>query len=476
MLNNNEYHTLEELGADLSQHTRNPMLFRVEQYAQYKNAILCEDWSGMNRRRIDFSDCNFDKCNLERAGFAGSNFTDCTFNDCNIKNTNFSQCSFNNCVFNCDVESTDFNGSKFNNVVFKGKMFSDVICTNAYMLNVEFCKCEIVSSNWEFCDFVCAFFKECTFSMLNFEFAIFEDIHFIDTLIPFQSIPFVFGGPQYVLSTSDDAYFKSEVNGRINISEYRKYMKEMLEFYKMTNNVFPAANLLLAYGEANDGYEMIKKGIVQITELKKYRTLKYLTYLFNTTNSISNKKKPHLYTELFETLKKVSDSTEIDDFDKRMYFDQIRNTLLSTENGGCIYTFKTNIDSTETERIKALYQVLDQVADCFDGCSHRIHISHNSEIVMELFIAGIPAVIAAASQIITAIITKSKKNDQLKKNGSGITININTDTLNISSDKVQNIIDATSTLNALGINLEALYAIYPSQNSNIDTSVLHGNK
>lgn len=476
MINDNKYNKLEYLKADLSQHTRNPMLFRVEQYTQYKNTVICEDWSGMNRRRIDFSCCNFDGCNLERTGFAGSNFINCTFDNCNVKNTNFSQCSFYNCKFNCNIESTDFNGSKFSNVIFNGELISDTIFTNAYMYNVEFYKCQMISLNWEFCDFVSATFIECFFSMLNFEFAIFKDIHFINTLIPFQSIPFVFGGPQYVLSTDDNVYFKSESKGKINISEYRECMRKMLEFYKMTNNVFPTANLLLAYGKADEGYEIIKDGIVQITELKKYRTLKYLTYLFNATTAISNKKKPHLYTELFETLKKVSVSTEIDDFDRRMYFNQIRDTLLPTNNGGCIYTFKTNIDSTETERIKALYNVLDKIADCFDGCSHRIHISHNSEVVMELLLIGMPAVISATAQIISAIITKKNKNKSVLSNDLSVTININTNTLNISSDKLQNIKDAVIKLDNLDINLETLCTMYHCQNPNSDTSEPHQNE
>lgn len=466
MLEDIQKSSLEDLKSDLSQHTRNPMLFRITQFLQYKDVQISEDWAGMNRRRIDFENCNFVNSDLTQTGFAGSFFYNCNFENCIIQNTNFSQCTFTNCKFNCNIESADFCKCKFTDVSFNSIEIQNSNFSDAYMQNTNFFECSIISATWEFCNFKKVNFTESSFSKLNFEFAIFENIHFINTLIPFQSIPFIFGGPQYVLETTDEAYFKSESDGKMTLSAYKHYMQEMLEFYKRTDNLFPTANLLLAYGFSEEGYQVIKDGIIQFTMLRKYRALKYLTYLFNMSKSIPNNRKPHLYLDLFDTLQKISNDHNIDDFDKRTYFDYIRNTLISTDNGGCICSLKTNIDSNDTERIGALYQALEKVTECLDNSTHRIHISHNSEIVMELLVVAVPAVIAAASQIITALISKSKdKNDQ---NSTCLSIKISGSDL--SNDRLQKIQEVADRLSELGINLESLFTIIPPRDTNSDAS------
>lgn len=466
MLEDIQKHSLEDLRRDLSQHTRNPMLFRADQFVQYKDLQISEDWLGMNRRRIDFTNCNFVNSDLTQTGFAGSFFCNCVFNECIIQNTNFSQCTFNNCKFNCNIESADFYKCKFTNVDFNSIKIQNSNYTEAYMRNTHFSDCDIISATWEFCSFKDVSFTRSNFSKLNFEFAIFETVHFINTLIPFQSIPFIFGGPKYVLETPDNAYFKSEINGKLALSEYKAYMKEMLEFYKRTDNFFPAANLLLAYGYPDDGYRMIKEGIIKFTMLRKYRALKYITYLFNISEAIPNNRKPHLYLELFDIIQNISNDPNIDDFDKRTYFDYIRNTLISTENGGCICSLKTNIDSNDTERIGALYNALEEVTECLDNSTHRIHISHNSEVVMELLIVAVPAVIAAAAQIITALISKSK--DKADSDSNYLSIKISG--TNLSSDKLQRLQEAAERLSTLGINLESLLTLIPPRDSNNDAS------
>lgn len=464
--------SLEELREDLGQHTRNPMLFRDDQFLEYKDLRISMDWSGMNRRRIDFTNCHFVDSNFKQTGFAGSFFYNCIFEECILQNTNFSQCTFTNCRFNCNIESVDFCKCKFTDVTFSSIEIQNSNFAEAYMHNSCFVDCKIVSATWEFCSFKSFNFINTCFSNLNFEFAVFENVHFINTLIPFQSIPFIFGGPQYVLETTDEAYFKSVVDGKLPLSEYKSYMEEMLEFYRRTENFFPAANLLLAYGYSDEGYQVIKDGIVQFTRLRKYRAVKYLTHLFNMSQVIPNNKKPHLYLDLFDTLQEISNDNNIDDFDKRTYFDYIRNTLISTENGGYICSLKTNIDSNDIERIGVLYHALEDVVECLDDSTHRIHISHNSEIVMELLIVALPAVISAASQIIAALISKSKDKNTPNSNCLSIKISGN----NLSDDMMQKIQEIAKKIHDSEINIEPLLTLIPPRDSNSDASESHDNE
>ncbi len=456
-------YSLDTLQRDLSQHTRNPLLFRAEQYTQFTNLHLKENWAGLNKRRIDFSGCIFTDCDFTQTGFAGSSFDNCTFQNCTMDDTNFSQCSFVNSTFLCDIKSANFSKSKLINCSFSKAPFSNVNFSEAYLAAVKFEQCEIISFNWEFCDLHAVEFENVTFSKMNFEFAIFGDVHFIGTLLPFQSIPFIFGGPQYVLTTKDDAYFKSEAKGKLSLVEYKEYMLEMLEFYKRTNNIFPTANLLLAYGYANEGYEVIKNGIKQITQLRKYRTLRYLTHLFNTTTAIPTKHKPHLYQELFETLESVSNDANIDNFDKRNYFTHIRSTLSSTENGSYVLSFKTNIDSSDTERVKLLYEALEDFANCIPDASHQIHISHNSDIVADLIIAATPAIIGLIGTVIPALIAKSKA----KSESAPIVVNININ----NSNNLENDLTATfERLREANVLTGITTAVIPPRNTNGDSN------
>lgn len=452
MLNKNIPHTLDEIANDLRQHTRNPMLFRIEQYMNYNGVLLSEDWSGLNRRRIDFQNCRFLECNLTQTGFAGSSFTGCIFENCTFENTNLSQCSFVDCIFKSNVKSIDFSKSKFVNTQFLDFTYNNMILSDSYMSNVIFQNTNLISASWEFCHLSSVTFNNSTFSKLNFEYAIFGDVHCIDTLLPFQSIPFIFGGPQYVLSTSDNVYFKSQIREKLSLQEYKQYMEEMLEFYKLTNNIFPLANLLLSYGNSSEGYDVIKRGIVELSEMGKLRTLCYLVYLFNSTTVIPFNKKPHLYQELFEVIHKINISKDIDRFDKNLYLNQIRSTLLFTENGGYICSIKTNVDSSDSTKVHALYDTLESVVNCFDNISHNIQLSHNSDMFIELVIACTPAIITSITQIITLIINKTKN----KSNANNVEINISINELDIPKNKLNQLNNCIRQLIALDIDITAL--------------------
>ena len=399
-------YSTEELQQLLCSHVHNTQFYRMDQYSLYSKCIIREDWSGKNRRRIDFKDVLFDCAKLDRAGFAGSVFTHCTFTgNSQLNGVNFSACNFIDCTFEGVKCSAFFNKSKLSNTIFNNCTLMDCSYEDAYLDSVTFNCCNIISANWENCNLNAATFKECKLKSLNFEYAIWGDVHFNSTEIPFQTIPFIFGGPEYILSTKDTAQIKSKVHP-LSVDEYRGFLPALLEFYVRTHNWFPAINLLLAFGNTDEALNLLLQGSKNLIVLRKFRTLKYLIALSNRSKVLPARTKSHLYQELAQLLDNLEMDKSIDDFDRRMYINTLRSSMLPTEQGLCYLTLKTDIDHANTESVNAVYEFTELYATTMLNASHEIKISHNSPVVLDVALALAPAVIEAAAALLNTVLSK----------------------------------------------------------------------
>lgn len=412
----------EELREVLTPHVNNVEFFRLEQYTCMQNSLIKENWNGKNRRRIDFTDVIFDGANLDRAGFVGSTFTRCVFKKTTQMNgVNFSGCNFIDCSFENVTVFALFNDSKFVRTAFEECTIDDCNFENAHLESTMFSSCNITSANWESCNLNSATFDGCRLHLLNFEYAIWGNVHFNNTTIPFQTVPFIFGGPEYVLSTNDKVQFSSKLNA-MPAKEYTEYLYAMMEFFVKTNNWFPAVNLSLAFGKARQAFDLLLHGTKELIHLRKFRTLHHLIALSNKSAGISTADKVHLFHELLPMLGTLEKDNTVDTFDKRMYISTLRSSVLPTEQGLHYVTLRTNIDTDNTEAVNALYELLENVATDILGVSHEIKISHNSPFVLDVSLALAPSIIGGAITLLNTVLSKhlnKKKSesdaDKLKK-------------------------------------------------------------
>lgn len=462
-------YSVNDLQEMLVQHVNNKQFYRTEQYCFTNGCTIKENWTGKNRRRIDFKNVVFEGAQLNQAGFAGSTFSECFFkSSTEMMGVNFSGCNFINCTFDSVECFAIFSKSKFTHTIFKNCKLNDCNFEDAYFNDTDFNNCHITSANWENSNLYAANFNSCKLSRLNFEYAIFGKVHFCDTIIPFQTIPFIFGGPEYILSTKDNVMIKSLVHN-MTVQEYREYLDISLEFFIKTNNWFPAANILLALNYDDQAYHLILEGSKELIHMQKFRTLRNLIILSNKSVALSYDNKAHLFQELNQMVQSLEDDDNIDSYDKRMYISSIRSSLLPTECGVQYYTIKTNIDQDNTVALNSIYGIIEIVASKIVNAPHKITISHNSPFVLDLALALAPQVISGAAAIFAAILPKiMDKHTNNKSDVESLAEAIKRYRPDFSESEVQNIVRSIARLEPElnNINIQVTPITLPPETSN----------
>lgn len=281
----------EEIKEHLENHVTNKFLFRKDQVTAYHGSHFGDgiNWSSKNMRRVHFSNCVFTNVNFKSTGFTGSIFKSCNFKESNLDCAIFDECIFIDCEFSdmnlhsasfCKVEMVD---CRMDNLCLDSCFFTDSIWNNVLLTS-----CKIIDIIWENAKFLKCTFDTVELLKLNFEFTHFYDICFKETILPFASLPFVFGGIKYLLNTNDDVWIKTVSpdfpDAKLPKEEYINLLPEFLEFYTTTTNYFPVANILLGYGKINDGVDSILSGLEFWFNIHNYKMMHYLCELANTYN------------------------------------------------------------------------------------------------------------------------------------------------------------------------------------------------
>lgn len=291
--------SFDNIKDDLNMHVSNKFLFRKDQIKAYSgtNFNSTTNWSSKNMRRVHFSDCKFSDVNFQSTGFTGSIFRNCDFFGGILDFTIFDEALFINCHFyDCTLKATSFCKSEFINCTMNQLELNACFFTDAIFDGFRFNECKISDIIWENAKFLKCIFSNVTLQKLNFEFTHFIDIHFDNTVIPFASLPFVFGGMKYILNTQDNVYIKTihpdYNNQRMLKEQYLELLPELLFFYKETLNYFPMANIYLGLGKITEGINAIINGLEFWFRLQNYKIMYYFCELTNIYNfSIVDRKK-----------------------------------------------------------------------------------------------------------------------------------------------------------------------------------------
>lgn len=377
---NNEFFRVQE---NLLQHVWNKDNYRTHQYKAYNKAHFSKNYSSQNQRRSYFNECIFDKASFKHSGFTGSYFIKCIFKNCILDFAVFDNCYFNNCTFIFDKEtkipSASFCNSFFINSTFRNCYLHGCSLTGVCFDCSEFIICCLDDIIWENSKIMNCLFENVRLRNLNIEFVYFSKNHFINTKIPFASIPYAFNCIKYLLETEDDVYIDSATNEfGLSKKEYIEIIPDLIYFYSKTNNYFPLANIYAAIGNLDKSFLTIKKSVPFLVKLHEYRTLKYISQLMK-YNDFSLSQKSEIYRLIKLNIYKQKLYQEDRFLNADLYLFEIRNNLLNdTEKAKVTFEIYTNIDNKSPEKLSLFLNDLETIFSEFKEESHYIEYRHNS--------------------------------------------------------------------------------------------------
>ena len=132
-------------------------------------------------------------------------------------------------------------------------------------------------------------FDKTVFRNMNFEFAIFQEIHMNNMKLPFPTIPYIFGGLKYLKETNDNVFVTSQqcLSEGLSKDEYLSLLDKLEIYYKNTNNYFPLANIYLSKDQIENSKSAIILGIERALMLHDLKLIENLTRLIS-FNSLFN--------------------------------------------------------------------------------------------------------------------------------------------------------------------------------------------
>ncbi len=374
----------EDIKNNLSLHVSNEFLFREDQVRAYSGITFNNtDWSSKNMRRIHFSDCKFFDVNFRSVGFTGSIFRNSDFIGGILDFAIFDECLFINCNFNdSSMKASSFCKAEFVDCTMNQSQLDACFFTDVSFNGFVFHECQISDIIWENAKFSKCHFNNSTLQKLNFEFTYFIDIHFDHTSIPFASLPFVFGGLEYIFITKDEVFFKtihpSYKNQMMSKKQYLELLPDLLMFYEKTSNFFPMANIYLSLGKMIEGITAIRNGLEFWFKLSNYKMMYYICDLTNTYNLSINDRK-----ELYKTVEKCNSwilTNEKWDKQKRWNVQQykMRECLLNSQSMPYVsLEFVTSINSDNYILIAEFMQTVETLL-IPPSCYFSLELRHNS--------------------------------------------------------------------------------------------------
>lgn len=382
----------------LNSHMRNKEHFRINPFEIFDNIVINnKDFSTKNKKQSYYSNCIFKSVNFTEAGFPSSVFIDCKFVDCKFEYSNFQFCDFRNCSFEY------INPTEINCIIFTKSLFTNNTFKNIIFKSANFCDCVIFDSTFDDCKFISVattqtlfqgvIFKRLKFRSQNFDFAIFNNIKMIDSVLPFPTIPFIFNGIKYLQETNDNILITSYDNKnskmtRITKDEYLSLLDNLEIYYLKVKWYFPLANIYISRNQFKLGMEAILQGIKQAIIVKNFRILTFYCFLIINCRHYDYTDRKNIYYYIIKIINEV-ELSYIDTTNLNFYINDIKNILLNESNNPCLnISLKTNIEENSYDKLSIFLESLDKLANQFsdDKLSYSITLRHGSPYDISLII------------------------------------------------------------------------------------------
>lgn len=399
--------SFQEAATLLQRHVIGKRAYAFSHY-QFKNGErIVDSFHGQNRRREFFQDCTFDHADLSGAGFAGGVFRSCTFRSCNMEGLNLRDCKFVDCVFEQDTDlpveqrcAVNFARSmfwecSFQDTYWENSQFDSVLFYRTSIGNTTFCSC-----NFENSQFVEATLRTVRFRAMNLEFSHFKSLLCEDVLLPFPSVPFIFGGIAYLRATQDTVRVTSATKKDrqgISAQEYISLLPQLETYYGYSKAFFPLTNIYLAEGRYQDAADAACEGVKLSIAMRDYRMTRFLCMQISNNALLSSSKAMELYTSILCSAREDRLSPS-DRYQFEFYRPSIEHSLLSAGEASLDIIISTPIEEVSDPRFSLLVDIIEECIS-LAGKDVRGSITMRRCSPIELFIA----VSAYAGAIYTAL-------------------------------------------------------------------------
>ncbi|MCH5172557.1 MAG: pentapeptide repeat-containing protein [Erysipelotrichales bacterium] len=363
---------------ELTSHMKNKLYYYHDRKFVYHKATISEDFSTKNLNQSIFIECHFKNSDLSRVSFVNSIFYECKFEECDLSSLNLRNSILTNCIFdssNC-FDNARLGKCRFVNCQFLECKLNSVSMDEAVFINSSFSANSWDSVSTADCKFENTTFDSVIFKNMNFEYSIFENIHMNNMKLPFPTIPYIFGGLQYLMSTDDKICVTSQHNIKHGISkeQYLDQLHNLEVFYSHSNNYFPLANIYIAEGEKEKCKAAILYGIEKSLESQDLRTIEYFSKLIKYNAVFTQQERQDLYHSV---IAKVSQKKENDENKNRSILN-FRMYLFNADRSSSVHvSIKTN-----TESLEHLSVIINYIEKCnkinVRKPNYNIEIRHNS--------------------------------------------------------------------------------------------------
>lgn len=372
-------------------------------------ATLSGNYSAGRISHNYFSNCTFDNASLKRVAGAGSIFRNTDFFKTDLSRATFQSSTFEACSFSqCDLDGCNMSECYFQDTDWRDCIHGPSNMSSAHLNGCSFIKTK--PGNLAEAVLEDVYLEGIRLANMNLEFAEFKKISTKDVILPFSQLPYIFGGIQYLVKTSDNVRVSSHINHFNSISpdEYLSALKDMEIFYSHQREYFPLAGILLTFQRYEEAIAAILCGIGEAALQRDFRMCKYYCKLITNIGCFPREILTRLYQAICQAAP-VQALTRAQYYQYLQYIYEIRSMLIDNPNQHphAIVRLETGICETNISQTAFLLSALDQLLH-LNGVSlvqPSISISHNSPEIFIVNLCGAPISILVAAALILDMVS-----------------------------------------------------------------------
>lgn len=389
-------------------HRQSPLKFQAK-LSSAVGATLPGDYSTGRISHNYFSNCTFDHASLKRAAGTGSIFRNTDFLKTDLSHATFQSSTFETCSFEeCDLSGCNMSGCYFQDTVWKECAHGVSNMSSAQLNGCTF----LGTKPGNLADAVLedVRLEDVRLANMNLEFSEFKKISTKNVVLPFSQLPYIFGGLQYLMETSDNIRVSSHINAADSISpdEYIAVLKDMEIFYSYQHEYFPLASILLAFQRYEEAVATILCGIGEAALQRDFRMCKYYCKLITNIGCFPKEILTRLYQAICQAAP-VQALTGAQYYQYLKYIHEIRSMLIENPNQYPHATLRleTGICEKNISQTALLLSTLDQLLH-LNGIplvQPSVSISHNSPEIFIVNLCGSPISILVAAALILSTVS-----------------------------------------------------------------------
>lgn len=328
------------------------------EYRIQNNIPLKENFTDKTLNHSIISNCKINS-KFDNASVTGSIFKTCEFEGCSINQTDFEFCSFYDSRFTVSQRAiASFNNSNFINTTFEDIYFEFCTFTGALFQNCVFKNVKIENSTFEN-----ALFKNCSFYNVelfnaNTDFIELDDPKMENVTLSLSQIPYMFGGLEYLFSTTDSVMAGSQNGGVVSTAEYKDHVIPLLiEFWEMNKSsdaeyYFPLANVYIANRDYNQAVTNLRLGLKDAVNQRDFRMIKFYCKLIARSQLFDSSALYNFYNLIkrFGTCNENSSLPDMQSFIRNI--GEIENVLFASYKKGKLFLrLGTNLSMADADKI-----------------------------------------------------------------------------------------------------------------------------